>query len=61
MKHAEVLYGNLKEDSVHDYENLKKESNTGEVFYGNLNQNKDTEERDYYNRREMMIRENNCK
>ena len=55
MKHAEVLYANLKEDSA-DYQNLKKESDTG---YGNLNQKKDTEERDYYNRREMMLTENN--
>ena len=58
MKHAEVLYANLKENSD-DYQNLKKESDTGEVFYGNLNQEEDTEERDYYNRREMMLRENN--
>ena len=58
MKHAEVLYANLKEDSD-DYQNLKKESDIGEVFYGNLNQEEDTEERDYYNRREMMLRENN--
>lgn len=58
MKHDEVLYANLKEDSA-DYQNLKKKSDTGKVFYGNLNQKKDTEERDYYNRREMMLRDNN--
>lgn len=58
MKHAEVHYGNLKEDSEPDYENIKKESNTGEVFYGNLNQKKVAEESDYYNRREMMISNN---
>jgi hypothetical protein len=50
-KHAEVLYANLKEDSVPDYVNLKKESNAGEVLYGNLNQEKENE---YYNQREMM-------
>ena len=56
MKHAEVLYSNLKEDDdVPDYENMKKESDKGEALYGNLNQDIDAEERDYYNRREMMI------
>ena len=39
MKHAEVLHANLKEERA-DYQNLRKESNTGEVFYGNLNPNK---------------------
>ena len=52
MRHAEVLYGNLKEDSVPDYENMKKGSAAGDVFYGNLNQ--DTEENEYYNQREMI-------
>ncbi len=58
MKRTEVLYGNLNEDSVPDYENLKKESDTGKVFYGNLNQ--ETEENEYYNQRAIMESRASC-